>query len=144
MQLLLETSQIKLSILRKKKTVNNIPIEENYLIEIPVYPFFIIIIIIIVIVIIIIIFFFYRHWRFTGQQEKGRDHLLFHSTTSTRSRTLRYLFTTLHVRWISRNFNPNACVYQTATRWDLAPLLPCHLIDWLMMQCSFVYLMNWF
>ena len=28
--------------------------------------------------------FFYRHWRFTGQQGKGGDHLLFHSATSTR------------------------------------------------------------
>ena len=27
--------------------------------------------------------FFHRHWRFTGQQGKGEDHLLFHSTTST-------------------------------------------------------------
>ena len=35
--------------------------------------------------------FFRRHWRFTGQQGKGGDHLLFHSTTSTHSRTLRYL-----------------------------------------------------
>ena len=51
-------------------------------------------------------FFFYqgflhRHWRFTGQQGKGGDHL-FHSTTSTRSWTLRHLFATLHVRWLSR------------------------------------------
>ena len=40
-------------------------------------------------------FFFYqgflqRHCRFTGQQGKGGDYLLFHSTTSTRSRTLRH------------------------------------------------------
>ena len=25
--------------------------------------------------------FFHRHWRFTGQQGKGGDHLLLHSTT---------------------------------------------------------------
>ena len=30
--------------------------------------------------------FFHGHWRLTGQQGKGGDHLLFHSTTSTRSR----------------------------------------------------------
>ena len=30
--------------------------------------------------------FFHGHWQFTGQQGKGGDHLLFHSTTSTRSR----------------------------------------------------------
>ena len=46
--------------------------------------------------------FFHRHWRLTGQQGKGGDHLLFHSTTSTRSRTFRYLFATLHVRWLSQ------------------------------------------
>ena len=55
------------------------------------------------------VFFFYqgflhRHWRFTGQQGKGGDHLLFHSTTSTRSQTLRHLFATLHVRWLSTYF----------------------------------------
>ena len=75
--------------------------------------------------------FFHGHWRFTGQQGKGEDHLLFHSTTSTRSRTLRYLFATLHVRWLSRTFNRNACVYQTATRWDLPPnRITIWLIDW--------------
>ena len=44
--------------------------------------------------------FSHRHWRFTGQQGKGGEHLLFHSTTSTRSQTLRHLFATLHVRWL--------------------------------------------
>ena len=53
----------------------------------------------------VVLFFYYqgflhKHWRFTGQQGKGGDHLLFHSTTSTRSRTLRHLFATLHVRWL--------------------------------------------
>ena len=65
--------------------------------------------------------FFHRHWRFTGQQGTGGDHRLFHSTTSTRSRTFRHLFATLHVRWLSRIFNCKSCVYQTATRWDLSP-----------------------
>ena len=36
--------------------------------------------------------FFHRHWRFTGQQGKRGDHLLFLSTISTRSETLRHLF----------------------------------------------------
>ena len=40
-------------------------------------------------------FFFYesflhRHWRYIEQQGKGGDHLLFHSTTSTSSQTLRH------------------------------------------------------
>ena len=64
---------------------------------------------------------FHRHWRLTGQQGKGGDHLLFHSTTSTRSRTFRHLFATLHVRWLSHIFNRIACIYQAATRWDLPP-----------------------
>ena len=80
--------------------------------------------------------FFHRHWRFTEQQGKGEDHLLFHSTTSTYSRTFRHLFATLHARWLSCIFNLDACIYQTTTRWDLPPY-------WLMMQCLFVYLMVW-
>ena len=91
------------------------------------------------------IFFFYqdflhRHWRFTWQQGKGGGHLLFHSTTSTRSRTLRHLFATLHVRWLSRIFNCNACVYQTATRWDLPPYrITIWVIDWWCNVCLFTW-----
>ena len=70
-------------------------------------------------------------WQLTGQQGKGgeageageagegRGTILFQSTTSTRSRTLRHLFATLHVRWLSHIFNRNACIYQIATRWGL-------------------------
>ena len=92
-------------------------------------------------------FFFYqgflhRNWRFTGQQGKGGDHILFHTTTSTRSRTSRHLFATLHVRWLSRIFNRNACVYQTATRWDLPPnRIDIWVIDW---WCNFCLFTWWF
>ena len=93
--------------------------------------------------------FFLSGFSFTdtdnSQDSWGRegDHLLFHSTTSTRSRTLRHLFATLHVRWLSRIFNRNACVYQTACySMRYTTLLNCHLIDWLMMQCLFVYLIE--
>ena len=65
--------------------------------------------------------FFHGHWKLTGQQGKGGDRLLFPSTTSTRSRTLSHLFATFHVRWLSHTFNRTACIYQTATRWDLPP-----------------------
>ena len=65
--------------------------------------------------------FFHGHWKITGQQAKGEDHLLFYSTAFTRSRTFRHLFATLQVRWLSHIFNCNACIYQTATRWDLPP-----------------------
>ena len=84
--------------------------------------------------------FFHRHWRFTGQQGKGGDHLLFHTTTSTRSRTLRHLFAILHVRWLSRIFNRNACFYQTATRWDLPPYrITIWVIDWWCNVCLFTW-----
>ena len=65
--------------------------------------------------------FFHGHWRLTGLQGKEGDHLLFLSTTSTRSQTFRHLFVTLHVRWRSHVFNRISCIYQTATRWDLPP-----------------------
>ena len=76
-----------------------------------------------------------------SQDSRGRERtiFLFHSTTSTRSRTLRHLFATLHVRWLSRIFNCNASVYQTATRWNSLPYwINIWLIDW----CN-ACLFNW-
>ena len=90
-------------------------------------------------------FFFYhgflhRGWRFSGQQGKRRDHLLFHSTTPTHSRTLRHVFATLHVRWLSRIFNRNAYVYQ------MLPDEFFHLIElsfeWLIDDAMFVCLLD--
>ena len=69
--------------------------------------------------------FFHGHWRLTGQQ----------TTTSTRSRTFRHFFATLHVRWLSHIFNRNACICQTATRWDFPTLSNYHLIDWCCEVC---------
>ena len=96
-------------------------------------------------------FFFYqgflhRHWWFTGQQGKGGDHFLFHSTTSTQSQTLRHLFETLHVRWLSCIFSRNACVYQTATRWDLPPYqITIWVFDWWCNVCLFTWWIDtWF
>ena len=65
--------------------------------------------------------FFHGHWQLTGHQVKGGDNLLFHFTTSTPSRKFRHLFATFHLRCLSHIFNHNACIYQTATRWDLPP-----------------------
>ena len=88
--------------------------------------------------------FFRRHWRFKRQQGKVENHLLFHSSTSTRSRAMRHLFGTLHVRWLSRIFNRNVCVYQTATRWDLPPYqITIWLIDWLIDWWCNVCLFTW-
>ena len=77
-----------------------------------------------------------------SQDSRGREGIifLFHSTTSTHSRTLRHLFATLYVRWLSRIFNRNACFYQTATRWDLPPYrITIWVIDW---WCNFVCLFD--
>ena len=68
-----------------------------------------------------IMILFHGHWQLTGQQGKWWDHLLFHSTISTRSWTLRQLFATLDMGWLSHIFNCNACIYQTTTWWDLPP-----------------------
>ena len=83
--------------------------------------------------------FLFWHWKFTGQQGKGEDHHLFHSTTSTSLQTLRYFFATLHVRLLSRIFNRNACVYQTATQWDLPPY---QITIWLIDDAMFVCLLD--
>ena len=92
-----------------------------------------------------IIFFFYqgfihRHWRFTWQQGIEGDHLLFHSAVSTRSRKLRHLFANLHVTWLSRIFNRNSCVYQTATQFDL---LPYQITIWVIDGWCNVCLFTW-
>ena len=71
------------------------------------------------------------------------DHLLLHSTISTRPRTLRHLFATLHVRWLSRIFNRNVCFYQTATRWALSPYrTTIWVIDWWCNDCLFTWLID--
>ena len=70
--------------------------------------------------------------------------ILFLSTTSTRSRTFRHLFATLHVRWLSHIFNRNACIYQIATRWHLPPYrITIWLIDDVILFL-FVCMLNWF
>ena len=82
-------------------------------------------------------FLFYQGFFFTDaddlQDSRGREGtLLFYSTPSTRSRTFRHLFVTLDVKWLSRIFCRNACIYQTATRWYLPPYwITIWLIDWL-------------
>ena len=84
--------------------------------------------------------FLHRHWQLAGQQGKRGDHLLFLSTISTRSRILRHLFATLHMRWLSRIFNRNPCVYQTATRWDLPTYrIIIWVIDWWCNVCLFTW-----
>ena len=84
--------------------------------------------------------FFHGHWELTGEQGKGGDHLLFHFTTSTCSRTSRHLLATSHVRWLSHIFNRNACIHRTASLWDLPPYH--YLIDW-WCDIYFCFLVRW-
>ena len=56
--------------------------------------------------------FFHGHWQLTAGE--GR----IPSTTSTRSRTFRQLFATLHLRWLSHIFNRITCIYQAALLLD--------------------------
>ena len=83
---------------------------------------------------LITIYIFFYQGFLHGQGKRG-DHLLFHSTTSTRSQTLRHLFATLHVRWLSRIFN---------TRLLLDEIY--HLIElpfeWLIDDAMFVCLLD--
>ena len=71
---------------------------------------------------------------------KGGNHLLFHSTTSTCSQTLRHLFATLHVRWLSCIFNRNACLPDCYSM-RFTTLSNYHLIDELSDFCF--YLFTW-
>ena len=85
--------------------------------------------------------FFYTHWQLTGQQGKGGDNFLFHSTTSKHSQTFRYLFVILHVKWLSHIFNCTACIYQNATRWDLPPY---QITTWLINDVMLIFcLFTW-
>ena len=44
------------------------------------------------------------------------------------------------MRWVSRIFNRNGCVYQTATQWDLPPYrITIWLIDWWCNVCLFTW-----
>ena len=78
-----------------------------------------------VLAILLRICFFLSGFSFTdtdvSQDSRGREGTIFffHSTTSNFSRTFTHLFITLPVRWLSHIFNRTACIYQTATWWDL-------------------------
>ena len=65
--------------------------------------------------------FFHGHWRLTGQHEKEGKHILFPSTTLTRSQTFRQIFASLHVLWLPHILDCTAFIYQAATGWDLPP-----------------------
>ena len=67
-----------------------------------------------------------------SQNSRGREWTIFYSTLSLPlAHKHRHLFATLHVRWLSCIFNRNACGYQNY-----------HLIEWLMIQCLFTWLID--
>ena len=74
---------------------------------------------------------------------EGADHLLFHSTTSTRSQTFRYLFATLHVRWLSHIFIRIACIYQAAT-WSYFTTLSNYYLIYSWCDVDFRLFSCWF
>ena len=82
---------------------------------------------------------FHRHWWFIGQQGKGGDHLLFHPITSNRSRTLRHLFATLHVRWLSHILIATP-VFIRLLLDEIFHLIELPLINW---WCNFCLLTWW-
>ena len=88
--------------------------------------------------------FFHGHWQLTRQQGKGGDQFLFHSTTPPvheHSDIYLQLF-----MWDNYHifFNCTACIYQTATRWDLPPYrTTIWLIDDLMLIFVLVLQASW-
>ena len=90
----------------------------------------------------LIIIFFLSGFSFTDtDSSQGGDHL-FHSTTSTRSRTFRHLCATLHVRWLS--FLIATLVFTRLLLYGIYHLIEL-LFDWLMMWFWFLFvcMMNW-
>ena len=55
-----------------------------------------------------------------SQDIRGREGNIFYSTLPLPSAN-EHSDIYLHVRWPSHIFNRTACIYQTATRWDLPP-----------------------
>ena len=57
-----------------------------------------------------------------SQHSRGREGNIFYSTLPLPpAQTFRHSFANLHVRWLPHIFNRIACIYQTATWWDLPP-----------------------
>ena len=75
------------------------------------------------------------------QDSRGREGTIFYSSLLLPpAHEHWHLFATLHVRWISRIFNRNACIYQTATWWDLPPFrITIWVIAWWCNVCLFTW-----
>ena len=85
-------------------------------------------------------FFIARYFFFYRSLLSGT--LTTHRTAGERRGPFTHLFATLHVRWLSHIFHHTACIYETATRWDLPPhRITIWLIDDVML--IFVCLFTW-
>ena len=92
--------------------------------------------------------FFLSAFSFTGtddSQGKGGDHLLFHSTTSTRSQTLRHFFANLHVTWLSRIFNRKRFPRISKNRLNTSLVFTILLLDEIyhLVELPFDWLIDW-
>ena len=83
--------------------------------------------------------FFHRHWKFTGQEGKRGEHLLFNCTTSTRLWTFRHLqlcmWDDYHIFLIA------TLVFTRLLFSEIGDLIKL-LFDWLMMQCLFICVLD--
>ena len=70
-----------------------------------------------------------------SHNSKGRERTIFYSTLPLppAHEHSDIYFATLYVRWLSHFFNRTACVYQTATQWDLPYQITIWLIDDMML-----------
>ena len=74
-----------------------------------------------------------------SQDSRGKEGTIFYSTLQLPPADEHWDIY-LHVRWLSRIFNRNACVYQTATRWVFPPYrITIWVIDW---WCN-IWLFTW-
>ena len=76
-------------------------------------------------ILLVLYIFFLSGFFFTDtddtQGSRGREWTIFYSTLPLPPAHEHQTFSTLHKRWQSHIFNHTACIYRSATRWDLPP-----------------------
>ena len=71
-----------------------------------------------------------------SQDSRGKEGTIFYSILPLPTTDEHWDITTLHVRWLSRIFKRKACVYQTASQWNLPPYrITIWVIDWWCKVC---------
>ena len=75
-----------------------------------------------------------------SQDSRGKEGTIFYSILPLPPTDEHWDIATLHVRWLSRIFKRKACVYQTASRWNLPPYrITIWVIDWWCKVCLFTW-----